>query len=116
VRKHHAQKASWGRKSLFDLHFHSTVHHLRKSGQELKKGRHLGAGAAAEDHRGVLLTDCFLLLACSACWLTESHKPRDWHYAQSLLYQSLIKKNTYKLAYRPIIQSFLIGVPSSQMA
>ena len=42
------QQASWGRKGLFVLHFHTPVHHQRKSGQELKQGRHLEAGGDAE--------------------------------------------------------------------
>ena len=48
VMKHHDQKASWGGKGLFDLLFHITVHHRRKSGQELKQGRILEVGADAE--------------------------------------------------------------------
>jgi len=36
---HHDQKASWGGKGLFSLHFHIAVHHQRKSGQELKQVR-----------------------------------------------------------------------------
>jgi hypothetical protein len=46
--KHHDQEASWGGKSLFSLHFHTAVHHQRKSGQELTQGRNLEAGADAE--------------------------------------------------------------------
>ena len=30
VMKHHAQKASWGGKGLFGLHFHITVHHQKR--------------------------------------------------------------------------------------
>jgi hypothetical protein len=41
-------KATWGEKDLFGLHFHITVHHQRKLGQELKQGRNLEAGADAE--------------------------------------------------------------------
>jgi len=50
--KHHDQKASWGGKGLFGLHFHITVHHQRKSGQELKQGRKLEAGADAKTIKG----------------------------------------------------------------
>ena len=42
-------KATWVGKSLFGLYFHTTLHHLRKLGQELKKSRNLEAGADAED-------------------------------------------------------------------
>jgi hypothetical protein len=46
--KHLDQKASWGGKGLFNLHFHIAVHHQRKSGMELTQGRILEAGADAE--------------------------------------------------------------------
>ena len=39
------------RRGLFGLHFHITVHHQRKSGQELKQGRNLEAGADVETMR-----------------------------------------------------------------
>jgi hypothetical protein len=48
VMKHHHQKASQGGQGLFTSHFHIAVHHWRKSGQELKWGRSLEAGADAE--------------------------------------------------------------------
>jgi hypothetical protein len=41
VMKHHDEKASWGGKSLFGLHFLITVHHQRKLRQELKQDRNL---------------------------------------------------------------------------
>ena len=34
--KHHDQEASWGGKGLFSFHFHTAVHHQRKSGLEVK--------------------------------------------------------------------------------
>jgi hypothetical protein len=37
--KYHDQEASWGGKGLFSLHFHTAVHHQRKSGLELKQVR-----------------------------------------------------------------------------
>jgi hypothetical protein len=47
------------------------VHHRRKSGQELKQGRNLEAGAdAGRGHGRMLLTD-LLPMACSACFLIE---------------------------------------------
>jgi hypothetical protein len=39
LHKHHDQEASWGGKGLFGLHFHTAVHHQRKSGLELKQVR-----------------------------------------------------------------------------
>lgn len=40
-----ATKAAWGGKGLFDLCFDITVHCQRKSGQDCKHDRNLGAGA-----------------------------------------------------------------------
>jgi hypothetical protein len=37
--KHQEQEASWGGKGLLGLHFHTAVHHQRKSGLELKQVR-----------------------------------------------------------------------------
>jgi hypothetical protein len=37
--KHHDQEASWGGKGLFGLHFHTAVHHQRKTVLELKHVR-----------------------------------------------------------------------------
>jgi hypothetical protein len=39
------QKAIWGGKGLFDFCVHITIHHWRKSGQELQKSRNLETGA-----------------------------------------------------------------------
>ena len=64
AKKHHDQKASWGEKGLFGLYFHSTVHHRRKSGQELTQGRILEAGADGEAMEGC----CFL---ASSSWLAQ---------------------------------------------
>ena len=62
VAKCHDQKASWGRKGLFGLHFHIAVFHRRKSGQELKLGGSLEVGADV-----VAMEGCYSL-ACSS-WL-----------------------------------------------
>jgi len=40
-------QSKWGGKGYFSL-FHTSVHHHRKSGQELKQDRILEAGAAVE--------------------------------------------------------------------
>lgn len=47
----------WGEKSLFDSHFHITVHHQKKSGQELKQQQKL-----MQRPWGVLLTGLLLNL------------------------------------------------------
>jgi hypothetical protein len=59
-------KATWGEKGLASLSFQITVHHQRKSGQELKQCRNLEASADAEAMEG-----CFLL-TCSS-WLIDHH-------------------------------------------
>lgn len=42
--KHHDQKASWGGKGLFDLHFNIAIYQWSMSGQEFKQGRVLEGG------------------------------------------------------------------------
>ena len=64
--KHHDQKATRRRKSLFVLHFHITVHHLRTSGQELTLGRNPETGADAEAMEGCCLLVCSSQLVQSA--------------------------------------------------
>ncbi|EDL21040.1 mCG140729 [Mus musculus] len=67
-------KETWGGKGLFGLHFHITVHHQRKSEQELKQGRDLETGADAE-----AMEQCrFLTCSCGliACFLIESRSTR----------------------------------------
>jgi hypothetical protein len=75
--KHHARKASCGEKDLFGLYFQITIHHQRKSGQELKQDRNLEAEADAEAMEGAAywLTphDLFSLLS----YRTQDHQPRD---------------------------------------
>jgi hypothetical protein len=61
--KHHDQKASWGEKDLFSLHFHITVYYQRKSGQELKQVR-------MQELIEEAMEGCYLL-ACSACFLID---------------------------------------------
>jgi hypothetical protein len=57
--KHHYRQASWRGKGLLSLYFHITVHHQRKSGQKLRQGRNLEAGADAEAMEGYYLLTCF---------------------------------------------------------
>ena len=68
VMKHHDQSNS-ERKGVYDLHFHITVHHWKKSGQEYKQGRNLLAGADVQAMEG-----CWLL-ACPS-YRTQDHQPR----------------------------------------
>jgi hypothetical protein len=52
VKKHHDQKASWGGKGLFGLHFQIIVHHWRISGPELKQVWNLETGADTKAMEG----------------------------------------------------------------
>jgi hypothetical protein len=89
----------------FGLFFQITVHH-QKSGQELKQGSNLKAGADAEGYGEVLLPG-LLIMACSACFLIKfrSTSPRmalltmDW----ALPYQLLVKKVSQRHAYSLIL-------------
>jgi hypothetical protein len=54
--KHHEQKSKMGRKGFIVLHSQTIAHHWRKSGQELKQGWNLEAGADPE-----AVTGCCLL-------------------------------------------------------
>ena len=59
------------------------VHHWRKSGQALKQGRNLKAGADAEDMEECCILACFTWL-CSACFLIEpktTSPHRTSHYS-----------------------------------
>ena len=42
----------WREKALFGLHFHITIHHQRKSEQELTQGRNLETGVNSQVMRG----------------------------------------------------------------
>lgn len=63
-------KAIWRRVASFQLtrlHFHITVHHLKKSGQELK-----GRTRRQElKQKGSVVTGLLLFLACSASFLIQ---------------------------------------------
>jgi hypothetical protein len=74
----HDQKASWGGKGWFSLHFQIIIHHWRKSGQELKQGWNLEAGADTEAMGECSLLACFYM-ACSACFLIEP-PAQGWHH------------------------------------
>lgn len=86
-------KAIWEGKGLFDLLFQITVHHERKSGQELNTGQEPGGRSGCRDHEWVLLTR-----ACSACLIIE-----PWTTSPGMAppkfdppHKSLIKKMTYR--------------------
>jgi hypothetical protein len=89
---------SWGGKGLFNLYFHNAVHHQRKSGQELKQGRNLEAGADSEAMEACYSLACSLWLAQPALYRTQDHYPRDGttHNGLGLHHQSLIEKVLYR--------------------
>ena len=74
--KYRDQKASWGEKGLFGLCLHTDSHGM-KSGQELKQGRNLKAGADAEamERAAYWLASTGLLSLLS--YRTQDHQPRD---------------------------------------
>ena len=69
--KLHDQKASWGGKGLY---LHIAVQNQRKSGQELKQGRNLEAGADAEATEECCLLACSYLLSLLS-YSTQGHYP-----------------------------------------
>ena len=71
------QKASCGGKALFSLDFHSTVHHWRKSGLELKEGRKLEAGVHAEAMEGAASWLAPHGLHSLLSYRTQDHQPRE---------------------------------------
>jgi hypothetical protein len=86
-------KATWGRKSLFGLHFQITAHHQRKSGQEVKQGRNWEEGAM--DSAVYWLTS-YGLLSLLSYRTQDHHQPRDGStHNGALPPQSLIKKMPY---------------------
>ena len=98
-------KITRGGKGLCGFCFHITVHHQRKSEQELKqepRGRSWCRG-----YGGALLTD-LVLMACSACFLIEPTNPKmapptmGWAVA----HQSLI--TNWENALQTCLQSALM--------
>jgi hypothetical protein len=67
-------KKQAGEECLFSLHFHTAIHHQRKSGQELTWGRNLEAGVDAEAMEGCGLLACFP-------WIVSLlfYRPQDYH-------------------------------------
>ena len=59
--KENEEEANREEKGLFVLHFRVIVHHWRKSGQELKQGWNLEAGADAETMEECCLLACLSL-------------------------------------------------------
>jgi hypothetical protein len=77
VTKHHDQKASWGEKGLFDLHFRIAVYHQRKSGQETRQGWSWRQELMQRLWRSAaywLASSGFLSLHS---YRTQDHQPRD---------------------------------------
>ena len=70
--KHHDQEASWGGKGLFSFHFHTAVHHQRKSGQELTEvGTWRQVWMQKPWRSAAYWLACFLPLVCLVCFLIE---------------------------------------------
>lgn len=85
-------KGNQARKGLVSLHLHVTVHHWRKSRQELKAGTKIDA---VEGHH---------VLVCSYSSLgTQDQPPSSWSTASwTLSFQSSIEKMHHRLGHKPI--------------
>lgn len=103
-------KASWRIKCLFGLHFCIVNHYQRKSGQELRQGRTLQAGADAEVLEGVLLSRLFSWL-CSFFFIIGSRNTSPgmalFTMGQALPHHSLLRKCLIAKSYGDIVS---IGV------
>ena len=75
LHKHHDQETSWGGKDLFGLHFHTAVHHQRKSGLELKQVRK--QELMQRPWRDVLYWLAFPGLLSLLSYRTQDYQPRD---------------------------------------
>jgi hypothetical protein len=62
---------------LFSLHFHTAVHHQKKSGLELTQSRNLEAGVDAEAMEGCSLLASFPGLLSLLSYRTQDYQPRD---------------------------------------
>lgn len=69
-------KSSLGRKGFILSHFHITVHHQRKPGQELKRSRNLDAEAMGK----CCILACFLGSAQPAFLEHEGPTAHEWHH------------------------------------
>lgn len=95
--KHHDQRASWGGKGLFGLHFSIAVQHWSQFGQELKQGR---------------VTECSGSFPLFALWGPASQLPNKRTETYSYLRMpSLIlarfQTAFLKLPHLPIASGFL---------
>lgn len=101
-------KAFWVRKGAFSSHFHMTVHHWRKSEQELKLGRVLKAGTEAETMESCCLLTCSHGLLKLLSWRTKDYHPRDDPIHSGLgsplsLVKKMPSRFTYSLTYWGIL-------------
>ena len=97
---------------LFSFCFCIIVHNQGKSGQELKQGRNLEAGADAEAMDGCCLLACSPWFAQSAFLYHPGPPAQGWHHSQRagpLSHQPLTKKMAYRLAYSPILERHFLN-------
>jgi hypothetical protein len=109
LNKHHDQAVTWGGKGLFSLHFHTAVHHQRKSGLELKQVRK--QELMQRPWRDVTYWFASPGLLSLLSYRTEDYQPRDGtsHNGPSHPW-SLIEKMPYSwVSWRPFLKggSFL---------
>jgi hypothetical protein len=95
--KHHDQKASWGGKGLFGLHFHTAIHHQGSPDWNLSRS---GSRRWFRGHRGMFLTG-LLPLPCLACSLIEpkttspemappTREPPPWSLIEKMPYSWIL--------------------------
>ena len=96
VMKQHYYKTSWRGKALFGLHLHITVPYQRKSGQALRHGRNLEAGADTETTKESYLLGCSSWLSLFS-YRTQGHQSRDGT-VHNVLDSSTIKKMSTSLS------------------
>jgi hypothetical protein len=108
-------KATWGRKSLFGLHFYITVHHWRKLGQELKRGKNLEAGTDTDSTEGCCLLACSCGLVSLFSYRTSSPGVAPPTVGWALTIDHCLLKWPTCLLTAPACEGILTGIPSSQM-
>jgi hypothetical protein len=110
--KHCDQKQVWWGEGALGSHFHVAVYHWRKSGQKLKQGRNLEAGADAEAMEGYCLLACFWWFAQPASYSTHDYQPRNGTTYNGLSLPPSITSQENVLIARSHGGFFSMSVPS----
>ena len=103
VMEHHHHQKPDVEERVYLAYFYVIVNHQKNSGQKLKQGRNLLAGADAKTSIGACLSS-LLHMTCSAGARTQDHL--SWGgptYNRPGLSTSIIRKSPYRPAYSSII-------------